>query len=99
MDRSVVFLQVPKGARFVGIPGSESAENPSGLMVEVFWDQDESGNLCISGYSQEMPIAAPVAPPAVRRATSVRRTLFGGGAPPVGYIIDPDQVLTAPNGR
>ncbi|CAA6672740.1 unnamed protein product [Spirodela intermedia] len=93
-------IQVPKGARFIGIPGSESPENPGGLMVEVFWDQDESGNLCVSGYSTEMPIPAQAAQPAVRRAASVRRTLFGvGGAPSVGYIIDPDQVLHSPNAQ
>ena len=37
------------------IPGTESAENPGGLMVEVYWDQDDTGALCISGHSNEIP--------------------------------------------
>lgn len=37
-------------------------------MVEVYWQQDESGSLCISGHSTEMPVpenvpgTGPVAP-------------------------------------
>lgn len=38
------------------IPDSESTEHPTGLMVEVFWDQDEASNLRISGHSAEIPI-------------------------------------------
>ncbi|KAL0355623.1 UNVERIFIED_CONTAM: ABC transporter A family member 2 [Sesamum radiatum] len=49
-------LQVPIGERFIGIPGTESTENPRGIMVEVYWQQDDSGALCISGHSDEMPI-------------------------------------------
>ncbi|XP_078428107.1 ABC transporter A family member 2-like [Wolffia australiana] len=82
-------IQVPKGARFIGIPRSENDENPNGLMVEVFWDQDESGNLCVSGYSSEMPIPANVARPTLQPVT---RTLFGGSAMPVGFVIDPNQI-------
>ncbi|KAL6281660.1 hypothetical protein ACE6H2_018541 [Prunus campanulata] len=47
---------IPVGARFVGIPRTECAEYPSGVMVKVFREQDESGALCISGHSPETPI-------------------------------------------
>lgn len=49
-------VQIPVGARFVGIPGTENAENPRGIMVEVYWQQDGSGSMCISGHSPEMQI-------------------------------------------
>ncbi|KAJ3683352.1 hypothetical protein LUZ60_013579 [Juncus effusus] len=84
-------LQVPKGVRFMGIPGTESSENPRGVMVEVFWEQDETGTLCISGHSDEMPVPENVAltrDPSLERRGSLRR-----GAPPVGYVIDPSQVV------
>uniref|UniRef100_A0A0D3A900 ABC transporter domain-containing protein n=1 Tax=Brassica oleracea var. oleracea TaxID=109376 RepID=A0A0D3A900_BRAOL len=47
---------------------NETAENPRRIMVEVYWQQDESGSLCILGHSPEMsvpenvPAADPVAP-------------------------------------
>ncbi|XP_062114912.1 ABC transporter A family member 2-like [Humulus lupulus] len=49
-------VEIPVGARFVGIPGTESEENSKGIMVEVFWEQDDFGELCISGHSDETPI-------------------------------------------
>ncbi|KAL6970758.1 ATP-binding cassette sub- A member 2 [Sarracenia purpurea var. burkii] len=49
-------LLIPMGVEFIGIPGTESPENPRGLMVEVYWGQDSDGNLCISGHSDEAPI-------------------------------------------
>ncbi|KAJ8560531.1 hypothetical protein K7X08_022391 [Anisodus acutangulus] len=49
-------LEVPVGSRFVGIPGTKSPQNSGGIMVEVYWEPDESGSLCISGHSDEMPI-------------------------------------------
>nr|DAD31187.1 TPA_asm: hypothetical protein HUJ06_010038 [Nelumbo nucifera] len=55
-------VQIPIGARFVGIPGTESPENPRGLMIEVYWSQDDTGALCISGHSPETPIPAHVQP-------------------------------------
>lgn len=48
--------QIPIGSQLVRIPDSESTEHPTGLMVEVYWDQDDAGNLRISGHSTEMPI-------------------------------------------
>ncbi|XP_010931289.1 ABC transporter A family member 2 isoform X2 [Elaeis guineensis] len=84
-------IQIPKGARFVGIPGTESSENPGGLMVEVYWEQDDSGNLCISGHSSETPI-----PPNIQLTANPalsRRSFRRESAPIVGYVIDPDQVL------
>ncbi|KAL1203812.1 ABC transporter A family member 9 [Cardamine amara subsp. amara] len=53
---SGISVEIPVGARFVGIPGTENAENPRGIMVEVYWQQDGSGSMCISGHSPEMRI-------------------------------------------
>ncbi|WZZ75142.1 hypothetical protein YC2023_086512 [Brassica napus] len=53
---SGILVEIPVGARFVGIPGTENAENPRGMMVEVYWQQDGSGTMCISGHSPEMRI-------------------------------------------
>ncbi|KAL8140464.1 hypothetical protein V2J09_006485 [Rumex salicifolius] len=49
-------IKIPIGARFVGIPGTESSENPRGIMVEVYWEPDDTGSLCISGHSPEFPV-------------------------------------------
>nr|GLL35566.1 ABC transporter A family member 9-like [Ipomoea trifida] len=49
-------IQVHLGAKYVEIPGSVSPDNPRGLMVEVYWEQDDNGNLCISGHSNETPV-------------------------------------------
>lgn len=80
-------LQVPVGARFIGIPGTESAENPRGIMVQVYWQQDDSGALCISGYSQEMPI-----PPHVQLETTSNRNTSGRSRQVHGIVIDPSQI-------
>ncbi|KAG2241869.1 hypothetical protein Bca52824_096289 [Brassica carinata] len=53
---SGISLEIPVGARFVGIPDTENAENPSGVMVEVYWQQDGSGSMCITGHSSEMRV-------------------------------------------
>lgn len=85
-------MQIPKGARFVGIPGTESEDHPRGVMVEVYWDQDDNGSLCISGHSDEIPVPANVQlgrPPSLSRRASV------GRGNPVGYIIDPNEVTAA----
>ncbi|XP_031505426.1 ABC transporter A family member 2-like [Nymphaea colorata] len=87
-------IQILKGARYVGIPGTETAENPRGVMIEVYWEQDDAGELCISGHSDEMPI-----PPNVQSSASLggilsrsRRFSFRSHGLPVGTVIDPDQV-------
>nr|XP_027125264.1 ABC transporter A family member 2-like [Coffea arabica] len=83
-------IQVPVGARFVGIPGTETAENPRGTMVEVYWDQDDTGGLCISGHSAESPI-----PPHVEArpsAVTSRRRILGRSGQVYGFLIDPDQI-------
>lgn len=49
-------MQVHLGAKYVEIPGSVSPDNLRGLMVEVYWEQDDNGNLCISGHSNETPV-------------------------------------------
>ncbi|KAJ8563227.1 hypothetical protein K7X08_031679 [Anisodus acutangulus] len=59
-------LQVPLGSKYVEIPGTISTENPQDLMVEVFWEYDDHGNLCISGHSDEIPV-----PPNLQISTSI----------------------------
>lgn len=88
-------IQIPRGARFIGIPGTESTGNPRGLMVEVYWDQDDTGALCISGHSAELRI-----PPNVQltaTSASPHTTLFGRSAPVLGFVIDPPQIQTPNN--
>ncbi|KAJ3687336.1 hypothetical protein LUZ61_016500 [Rhynchospora tenuis] len=83
-------IQVLKGARFVGIPGTASEEHPRGLMVEVFWEADDTGSLCIAGHSSETPIPSNVelnrTPSLSRRASLPRGT-------PIGFVIEPSQIL------
>ncbi|KAI4336023.1 hypothetical protein L6164_014601 [Bauhinia variegata] len=81
--------QIPIGARFVAIPGTESAENSRGNMVEVYWELDDSGALCIAGHSQKVPVPDSVQLSA--SSTSTRRNL-GRAGPVHGIVIDPDQV-------
>ncbi|TKY73412.1 ABC transporter A family member 2 [Spatholobus suberectus] len=83
-------VQIPIGARFVGIPGTESAENPTGFMVEVYWEQDDTGALCIAGHSQKVPIPHSVqlsSSPSARHRRNLRRS-----EPVHGVVIDPSQV-------
>ncbi|KAL5544416.1 hypothetical protein UlMin_008200 [Ulmus minor] len=56
LTSSGVSVKISVGARFVRIPGTETEENPRGNMVEVYWEQDDWGALCISGHSAEIPI-------------------------------------------
>ncbi|CAL5444802.1 unnamed protein product [Camellia sinensis] len=86
-------VQIPVGARFVGIPGTESAENPRGVMVEVYRDQDDSGALCISGNSPETPIPSHVQLVA-SAAINSNRTILGRAGPVQGIAIDPNQIGT-----
>ncbi|KAM1099857.1 hypothetical protein ACFX15_006173 [Malus domestica] len=86
---SGAYVEIPVGARFVGIPGTASAENPRGTMVEVYWEQDDSGALCISGYSAEAPIPPHVesmssSAPTSRRSSRSRQVH--------GIVIHPDQI-------
>ncbi|XP_022843392.1 ABC transporter A family member 2-like [Olea europaea var. sylvestris] len=91
---SGISVQVPVGARFVGVPGTESTENPRGIMVEVYWEQDDAGALCISGHSDDTPI-----PPHVQlRATSAPTSgisILGRRQQIHGIVIDPDQITNS----
>lgn len=78
-------IEIPKGARFIGIPGTESPDNPRGMMVEVYWDQDDGGNLCISGHSDPTPV-----PPNVQIGELSR---ISRSSACVGYVISPDQII------
>ncbi|XP_019082065.1 ABC transporter A family member 2 isoform X4 [Vitis vinifera] len=82
---SGIVVQVPVGARFVGIPGTESAENPRGVMVEVQWEQDDTGSLCISEHSPETPV-----PPGIPQMPSLRRR----SRTVQGVVIDPNQIVS-----
>ncbi|KAI3807454.1 hypothetical protein L1987_23382 [Smallanthus sonchifolius] len=81
-------LQIPVGARYIGIPETITRENPRGSMVEVFWGQDDAGALCISGYSNETPI-----PPHVQLSNvPSRRNFFSRSGPTRGIVIDPNEI-------
>lgn len=84
-------VEIPIGARFVGIPGTESAEHPQGIMVEVCWEQDDSGTLCISGHSHEVPIPPNVQLPTSSPVTS-RGCFLGRRKKVHGLVIDSDQI-------
>lgn len=76
-------MQVAVGARFVGVPGTVSENNPRGVMIEVHWEQDDTGSLCISRHSPEtqIPTGIQQMPPLRRRSKKVQ-----------GIVIDPDQI-------
>ena len=65
-------------------------------MVEVYWQQDESGSLCILGHSPEMsvpenvPAADPVAPGHGGRVSLLGRR--GRRQQVQGTVIDPEFV-------
>ncbi|KAI0515529.1 hypothetical protein KFK09_008194 [Dendrobium nobile] len=84
-------IQIPKGSRFVGIPGTDTTDNPRGLMVEIYWEQDDSGNLCISGHSPEISIPPNVKIPE-NYLTSSRNSRRGSSSK-TGFVIDPNQIL------
>lgn len=87
----ILLLQIPIGARFVGIPRTESTENPYGMMIEIFWEQDDSGALCISHHSQEMPIPSHIQ---LRASSTAPSRNFSGRPRQVdGIVLDPAQIL------
>lgn len=91
-----MFIQIPIGARFIGIPGTESAENPRGVMVEVYWEQDDSGSLCISGNSPETPVPQHVnAEPMAPSRASTNRVFLGREGPVYGNVIHPMEIGTS----
>ncbi|KAG9459221.1 hypothetical protein H6P81_003729 [Aristolochia fimbriata] len=93
---SGMLLEIPSGARFIGIPGTVTTENPQGLMMEVFWEQDEAGALCVSGHSAEIPIPPSVQPTVASSTT--QRGFSDRSRPGRGFVIDPSQIQTS-NGR
>jgi hypothetical protein len=76
--------------QFVGIPGTESEEHPRGMMVEVFWETDDAGALCISGHSPETPVPANVE---LNRTPSLSRRASISRGTPIGLVIEPSQIL------
>ncbi|KAL8130679.1 hypothetical protein V2J09_019834 [Rumex salicifolius] len=98
LTTSEALVQIPVGARFVGIPGTESAENPRGIMVEVYWEPDDAGALCISGHSEEMPIPENVQMTPAQVLPSGRVGL-GRKREVYGLIIDPLQIPDASSFR
>lgn len=86
-------MQIPIGARFVAIPGRETPECPKGVMVEVYWEADDSGALHITGHSQETPVPStvqlqPAGAPLARTNTPDRNQRT------YGIVIDPVEVST-----
>ncbi|KAF9671485.1 hypothetical protein SADUNF_Sadunf12G0052600 [Salix dunnii] len=89
-------VQIPVGARFVGIPETESPENPNGIMVEVYWEQDDSGSLCISGHSDETPVPYNAQPLSSAPQSSDRSNVLGQRRGPVyGIVYEPNQIIDA----
>jgi hypothetical protein len=41
------------------VPNSISTAMPNGLMVEIYWQQDDEGVLRISGQSEPIPATVP----------------------------------------
>ncbi|RZC60770.1 hypothetical protein C5167_022538 [Papaver somniferum] len=78
-------LRIPNGANYVGVPKTESEENPRGLLVEVLWEQDDNGFLTISGHSKEYPV-----PPNAKIVASTAKSSGNPqlGKPEVGIIYD-----------
>ncbi|XP_062168317.1 ABC transporter A family member 2-like isoform X2 [Alnus glutinosa] len=83
-------VSIPLGARLVGIPGTESEENPRGIMVEVYWEQDDSGTLCISGHSPEIPVPPNVQP--MPSTVTSQRNFLGRSGLVHGVVFDPNQI-------
>jgi hypothetical protein len=52
--------QVPVGTRYIRVPNSVLTDVPNGLMVEIYWQQDEFGAMRISGHSEPTPAVAPL---------------------------------------
>ncbi|XP_011047161.1 PREDICTED: ABC transporter A family member 2 [Populus euphratica] len=90
-------VQIPVGARFVGVPETNSPENPGGTMVEVYWEQDDSGSLCISRHSAEMPVPRNVQPLPSEPQLLPRTNILGGQrrGPAYGMVYDSDQIIAA----
>lgn len=86
--------QIPVGARYVGIPRTETDENPRGVMVEVFWEADESGELCISGHSAETPTPPNFQPVASLEAAA--RNFLGQRKPVHGIVLSHNENFTPP---
>ena len=76
----------------MGIPGTESTENPQGAMVETYWDQDESGALCSSGHSDGTTIPLNVEP-MTSLAPAPRRAILGGAGVGRGFVLDPNHII------
>ncbi|CAM8920749.1 unnamed protein product [Rhodiola kirilowii] len=83
-------IQIPVGARYVWIPGTETEQYPKGLMVEIQWEQDESGSLCISGQSPETPVPPTVNLPPSPSASTIRLNRNGAVQ---GIPIDPQYII------
>ncbi|KAB5524858.1 hypothetical protein DKX38_022607 [Salix brachista] len=89
-------VQIPVGARFVGVPETNSSENPGGIMVEVYWEQDDSGSLCISGHSNEMPVPSNVQPlPSAPQLLARTNVLGQTRGLAYGMVYDSNQILAA----
>eukprot|EP00245_Coleochaete_scutata_P012781 TRINITY_DN5005_c0_g1_i1.p1 TRINITY_DN5005_c0_g1~~TRINITY_DN5005_c0_g1_i1.p1 ORF type:complete len:1006 (-),score=193.03 TRINITY_DN5005_c0_g1_i1:975-3992(-) len=96
LDNGTV-IRVPIGAQFVGVPGTATAQNPMGFMVEVYWQQDDTGTLRVSGQSDLMPIPEGGVSAAVSNGGPPSRRLSArfssDGLPPVARPTTPQQPL------
>lgn len=63
-------------------------------MVEVYWQQDDSGMLCVSGHSAEMPIPPSVHIPPSSAETG-KQSIFRRKGKVRGIVLNPDEVIAA----
>ncbi|KAK8267962.1 hypothetical protein V6Z11_D11G035700 [Gossypium hirsutum] len=80
-------VEIPAGARYIGIPGTESPHYPQGLVVEVYWQQDPlTGKLCMAGHSAKIAV-----PPNFQRLPSLTSTTppntLGKGGTVKGIVV------------
>lgn len=76
-----VTVQVPVGAERIRLPGSIFEDSPTSAfwLIDIEWQQDDNGNLCMSRFTDPVPEGRPGAP--VPRA--VREQLSCGSTPTI----------------
>ncbi|XP_024541685.1 ABC transporter A family member 2 [Selaginella moellendorffii] len=68
-------LMVPVGTRYFPVPGTVTEDHPLGMMVEIFWQQDENGSLCIRDFSELRPAPETLAMDQARLSSVIRNIL------------------------
>lgn len=85
-------LNVPIGAELVTVPGTASAEFPQGMIVEVQWQQDDSGTLRVASHSDLKPASgATLSEGDALLSSSGRGSSRRRGGPLVGHVVEMAQ--------